>query len=219
MISRNYLNVIILNLGVLCLSDNISKIADPSTIGLASFGIGLFCLAFVVAGLVGPAAMAVIIPLALAVAVVHFFAGTFGYIKGELFTALAFNVYGLFWLTFGIMQFGVAMKWFAPDASILLVFYLAWTIFTFYVFLATLATCTAVILAIGTLLIVFALLTLSIFLSAPILGVYAGYLGIYTALNALYISAGGLLNTMYGRTVLPMGTPWASPVSSKNLQA
>lgn len=201
------------------MSEDISKIADPSTIGLASFGIGLFCLAFVVAGIVGPAAMAVIIPLALSVAVVHFFAGTFGFIKGELFTALAFNIYGLFWLSFGIMQFGVAMKWFAPDAAILLVYYLAWTLFTAYVFIATLVTCTAVILAIGTLLIIFALLTLSIYLSSPVLGVYAGYLGIYTAINALYISAGGLLNTMYGYSVLPMGSPWKCTVSNKNLQA
>lgn len=200
------------------MSENISKIADPSTIGLAAFGIGLFCLAFVVAGLVGPAAMAVIIPLSLAVALIHFFSGIFGFIKGELFTAVAFNIYGLFWLSFGVMQLGVALKWFAPDAATLLVYYLAWTIFTAIVFYAALCTTTAIILTIGTLLIIFALLTLSIFLVSPQLGIYAGYLGIYTALNALYVSAGGLLNTMYGRTVLSMGTPWkkATPPPAQN---
>jgi uncharacterized protein len=191
------------------MSEN-SKIADPSTVGLASFGLGLFCLAFVVAGIAGPAPMALIIPLALVVALVHFFAGVFGYRKGELFTALAFHIYGLFWLTFGIMNLGASLKWFAPPGdTMMMIFYLAFTIFTAYVFIGTLLTCTAVILTIGTLLVIFALLTLSIFLNSPALGVYAGYLGIYTALNALYVSAGGLLNTMYGRTVLPMGTPWA----------
>ncbi len=148
------------------MSEGISKIADPSTIGLASFGIGLFCLAFMVAGLVGPAAVAVIIPLCLGVAVVHFFSGTFGFIKGELFTALAFNIYGLFWLSFGILQLGIALKWFAPDAAIMQIYYLVWTIFTAYVFLATFCINTAVVLAIGTLLILFILLTLSVFLSS-----------------------------------------------------
>ncbi|BBB92113.1 MAG TPA: acetate uptake transporter [Methylomusa anaerophila] len=193
------------------MSEDISKIADPSTIGLASFGIGLFVLAFVVAGIGGTVPLGVIVPLTLAVALVHFSAGTFGYIKGELFSALAFNLYGLFWFSFGILQLGVALKWWAPDPIILQWFYLAWTIFTAYVFIATLVTNTALILAIGTLLIVFALLFLSALLSSQSLAVYAGYLGIYTALNALYISAAGLLNTMYGRTVLPVGTPWKSP--------
>lgn len=193
---------------------DVSKIADPSTVGLASFGIGLFCLAFVVAGLVGPGAMAVIIPLALGVALIHFVSGTFGFIKGELFTALAFYGYGLFWFSFAIMQLGVVLKWFAPDASILLIYYIAWTIFTAFIFIATLVTNTAVILTIGTLLVIFVLLVLSIALANPVLGVYAGYLGIYTALNALYITAGSILNTMYGRTVLPMGTPWKSATTT-----
>ncbi|MGV8907312.1 MAG: hypothetical protein ACOH15_12065 [Acetobacterium sp.] len=40
------------------MSDNVSKIADPTTMGLASFGIGLFVLVLMVAGII-PAAKAV----------------------------------------------------------------------------------------------------------------------------------------------------------------
>lgn len=190
------------------MSDNISKIADPTTMGIASFGIGLFVLAFMIAGIIPADAIGVIIPLAISVSVVHFFAGTFGYIKGELFTALAFNIYGMFWLFFGLMNFGVVMGWFAPDAMTVGVLYLTWTIFTLIVFIATLRTATAVILCIGTLLIVFALLTLSVFLVSPVLGMYAGYIGIFTALCAFYICAAGLINPMYERAVLPMGSAW-----------
>lgn len=190
------------------MSDNVSKIADPTTMGIASFGIGLFVLAFMIAGIIPVDAIGVIIPLAITVSVVHFFAGTFGYIKGELYTALAFNIYGMFWLFFGLMNFGVVMGWFAPDAMTVGVLYLVWTIFTLIMFVATLRTATAVILCIGTLLIVFGLLTLSVFLASPALGIYAGYVGIFTALNALYICAAGIINPMYERTVLPMGSAW-----------
>lgn len=193
---------------------DVSKIADPSTVGLASFGLGLFCLAALVAGLIGPAALAVIIPLALGVSLVHFVAGTFGFIKGELFTALAFYGYGLFWFTFSVLQLGTVLKWYAPDNDIMLVFYIAYTIFTAFIFIATLVTNTAVILTIGTLLAIFGLLDLSIILGNADLAKYAGYIGIYTALNALYITAGSILNTMYGRTVLPMGTAWSKPSNS-----
>lgn len=193
---------------------DVSKIADPSTVGMASFGIALFCLASLVAGVTGPAALAVIIPLALGTALVHFVAGTFGFIKGELFTALAFYGYGLFWFTFGVLQLGTALKWFAPDNDIMLMFYIAYTIFTVFIFFATLVTNTAVILTIGTLLAVFVLLDLSIIINNPLLAKYAGYLGFYTALNALYVVGGSILNTMYGRTVLPMGGAWSKPSNS-----
>lgn len=195
---------------------DVSKIADPSTIGLASFGIALFCLASLVAGFTGPAALAVIIPLALGTAIVHFVAGTFGFIKGELFTALAFYGYGLFWFTFGLLQLGTVLKWYAPDNDIMLWFYLAYTIFTVFIFIATLVTNTAVILAIGTLLAIFVLLDLSIIMNNPLLAKYAGYIGIYTALNALYITAASLLNTMYGCTVLPVGSAWKKTSPSVN---
>lgn len=40
-----------------------SAIADPATVGLASFSIALFCLSCLNAGLTGPEALGVIIPL------------------------------------------------------------------------------------------------------------------------------------------------------------
>jgi succinate-acetate transporter protein len=123
----------------------VSKIADPSTVGLTSFAIGLFCLASLVAGLVGPAALAVLIPLAMGVALIHFVSGTFGFIKGELFTAVAFYGYGLFWFTFSLLQLGSLLKWYAPDNGIMLALYVGYTIFTVIIFLATLVTNTVVI--------------------------------------------------------------------------
>ena len=173
----------------------------PSTVGLASFGIALFCLSFVNAGLVGAGSIGLIIATALICGgLVHIMVALWGFLKNELYTALVFGTYGAFWTIFSLFQLGVVLKWFEVDPGMMTIFFIAWTIFTFFVWVATLATNTAVIIVITTLLIVFILLDLG-------LGQLAGYLGIFTALAALYTSAAGLLNTMFGKQVLPVGGP------------
>jgi len=179
-------------------------IADPSTVGLASFGIGLFTLSFFNAGIIGPKSMSVIVPLALITALIHFFAAWFGFRKNELFTALVFGIYGMFWLVYGLINLGVAVKWFELDANALLVFLIAYTIFTFYIWIATFPTNKAVILTLTLLLVVFLLLDFGL-AGSPSLIPLAGYVGMLDALCALYISAAGLLGAMYGKSVLPVG--------------
>lgn len=180
-------------------------IADPSTLGLASFGIGLFTLSFFNAGILGPNAISVLIPTAFMAGVVHFLAAIFGFKKNELFTALVFGAFGMFWQVWAILNLGCALKWFELDAHTLLVFLIAYTIFTFIIFIATLVTNMGVILAIGILLAVFICLDLGLAGIAAKGIVWAGYLGIVDSLVALYLCAAGILNTLYGRTVLGVG--------------
>jgi hypothetical protein len=186
-------------------------IADPSTVGLASFGIALFTLSFYNAGIIGPNSLSVIAPLALLTGVIHFFAALTGFKKNELFTALVFGIYGMFWFTYGLLQTLVAAKVFTLDAGALLILLIAYTIFTAYVLISSLVTNVAVILTLAVLLLVFLLLDFGL---APVLSggepkgtllTWGGYVGIVDALLALYLSAGGLLGAMYGRSVLPVG--------------
>lgn len=179
-------------------------IADPSTVGLASFGIALFTLSFYNAGIVGPKAVSILIPLALITGMIHIIACLSGFKKNELFTGLVFGIYGMFWLVHGLLNLGVALKWYELDANTLLVFLVAYTIFTFYVLIASLVTNKAVILTLILLLVVFLLLDFGL-AGYPSLIVTAGYVGIIDALMALYISAAGLIGTLYGRSVLPVG--------------
>jgi hypothetical protein len=179
-------------------------VADPSTVGLASFGIGLFTLSFYNAGLVGANALSIIIPLALMTGLIHFFACLSGFKKNELFTALVFGIFGMFWVVYGLMQLGSVLKWYVIDANTLLVFLIAYTIFTVYVLIASLVTNKAVILTLIVLLAVFVLLDLGLSV-APGCIQLAGYVGIVDGLMALYISAAGLLGALYGRSVLPVG--------------
>lgn len=180
-------------------------IADPSTVGLGSFSIGLFCLSFFNAGILGPNAISVLIPMAFFVGIIHFFAAIFGFKKNELFTALVFAVFGMFWCIWSILNLGCALKWFELDAHTLLVFLIAYTIFTAIIFIGTLVTNVAVILLLGLLLAVFVCLDLGLAGTAPKGIVWGGYVGIVDGLVGFYIMAAGILNTLYGRTVLGVG--------------
>lgn len=179
-------------------------IADPSTVGLASFGIALFTLSFLNAGIVGPNAVSVLIPLALVTALIHFFACMNGFKKNELFTALVFGIYGMFWAVWGLINFGCALKWFSLDVKTLMIFMIAYTIFTAIIFVATLVTNKAVILTLAVLLAVFLLLDIGL-AGNPTFIIWAGYLGMIDGLLALYLTAAGILGALYGRTVLPVG--------------
>ncbi len=181
-----------------------NAVADPSTVGLASFGIALFTLSFLNAGIVGPNAISILIPLALLTGLIHFFACLSGFKKNELFTAVVFGIYGMFWAIWGLINLGVALKWYELDAKTLMVFCIAYTIFTAIIFIATLVTNKAVILTLALLLAVFLLLDFGL-AGSPGLIVYAGYIGMVDGLMALYLTAAGLLATMYGRPVLPVG--------------
>ena len=179
-------------------------IADPSTVGLASFGIALFTLSFLNADLIGPQSMGVIVPTAIMTGVIHLFATWYGFRKNELFTALVFGIYGMFWLTYGLINLGVAANLFELDANALLAFLVAYTIFTAYVLVAALVTNVAVILTLAALLAVFLLLDFGL-AGHPSLFPWAGYVGMVDALLALYVSAAGLLATLWGHPVLPVG--------------
>ncbi len=179
-------------------------IADPSTVGLASFGIALFTLSFLNAGIVGPNAISVLIPLALITALIHFFACMNGFKKNELFTALVFGIYGMFWAVWSMINFGCALKWFSLDIKTLMIFMIAYTIFTAIIFFATFATNKAVILTLAVLLAVFLCLDFGL-AGHPEYVVFAGYLGMIDGLLALYLTAAGILGALYGRPILPVG--------------
>lgn len=196
---------------------DVSKMAEPTPVGLASFAICLFCVACVWAGFGGgPGAAGVLIPLLFSVALVHFLVGTFCFHKGELFTAMAFYTYGFFLLSLAIMDLGKALNWFTADPNTLLIFFISFTIFTVVMWLGTLVTQTALITTFTALVGVFVLLDLSIVMQNPAFVKYAGYVGIVCSLNVFYIFSGMILGAMYGRPVLPMGSAWYKPSNTTN---
>jgi succinate-acetate transporter protein len=182
-----------------------NAVADPSTVGLASFGIALFTLSFYNAGMLGPNAISVLIPMALFTALIHFFACLSGFKKNELFTAVVFGIYGMFWAIWGVLNLGCALKWYELDVKTLMVFCIAYTIFTAIILVSALRTHVALVITLVLLLGVFVCLDLGLAGKMANGIVIAGYLGIADGLMALYLVAVSLLAAMYGKPILPVG--------------
>ncbi|MHB1499670.1 MAG: acetate uptake transporter [Candidatus Dormibacteria bacterium] len=182
-------------------------IADPAPLGLAGFGVTTMLLSFINAGIIGAGATTAVLPMAAAYGGLgQLLAGMWAFKRGNTFAATAFTSYGCFWFSYYLLV-GVWAKSVTPaDASPIIGLYLfMWGVFTAYMFVASLGGTRAV-------QVVFALLTLTFL----VLGVGAwgwgggtglthigGYLGILTAIAALYTSFADVTNATFKRVVLP----------------
>jgi uncharacterized protein len=184
------------------------KIADPGPLGLAGFGLTTCILSLINAGVTSADAMGVVLGLALVYGgAAQLLAGMWEFRKGNTFGATAFTSYGAFWIAFYFIVHA------APKAG-LGVFLFFFGVLTLYLWFGTFYLNRA-------LFYIFLLLTVTFFLLAlaefHVLGSAApgGWFGLVTGLLALYTSAAGVINSVAGRTVLPVGKPYvAQPVSS-----
>jgi succinate-acetate transporter protein len=181
-------------------------IADPGPLGLAGFAMTTFVLSCFNAGLVAKELETVVLPLALFYGgLAQLLAGMWEFRKANTFGAVAFSSYGAFWLSFAAYARFVAPglpPGGAPTATGL--FLLAWTIFTAYMTIASLRVSGAVAVVFILLLATFLVLTIGAFTRAGGITAAGGYLGLATALAAWYASSAGVINTTFGRTVVPV---------------
>lgn len=182
-------------------------IGDPGPLGLAAFAMTTFVLSCVNAKLLNAGTESVVASLALFYGGgAQLLAGMWEFRQGNTFGATAFSSYGAFWLAFwGLAEFykpaaGVT----ASDASHAVgVFLLGWTIFTAYMFVASLRTTAAIAAVFGALTLTFLFLTLGAFDHTKLTQV-GGWLGLLTAVLAWYASFAGVTNTTWKRTLLPV---------------
>lgn len=194
--------------------------ADPGPLGLAGFAGTTFMLSMINAGLVGKGSLVGggLLPMVAALAVAYggiaqLIAGIWEFRTGNTFGAVAFCSYGAFWISFFlIVQLGVAgVVASKGDVFAGLSLYLyTWTIFTVYMFVASLRTSGAVALVFLLLTITFLLLAIG---NASLVGTLhvtngtiklGGWLGIITAIAAWYASAAAVINSTFGRVVAPV---------------
>jgi succinate-acetate transporter protein len=183
------------------------KIADPGPLGLGAFALTTFILSMFNAGLVRGAGLPIVFGVALMYGgIAQILAGMWEFRSGNTFGATAFTSYGAFWLSYwAYVQFYAAdvAKADANGKAVGL-FLIAWGIFTAYMLIAALRTN-------GGLVAVFALLLVTFFL----LGIgeagghtdvvkAGGYFGLVTAAGAWYCSFAGVLNSTFGRAILPL---------------
>ena len=182
-----------------------SAIADPGPLGLACFALTTFCLSMINAGIVDKAATIVVISLALVYGgVTQILAGMWEFKKNNVFGATAFSSYGAFWISLGVFDLLGSLHLVTVPVQGVWLFLLAWTIFTFYMWIGSFGTSRALVVTFTLLLIAFILLTIGAAGNATS-HTLGGYVGILTAVAAWYASAAGICNTVFGRVIFPVG--------------
>jgi succinate-acetate transporter protein len=180
--------------------------ADPGPLGLAGFALTTFVLSMFNAGLVDKAGEPVVLGVALAYGgIAQFAAGMWEFRTGNTFGAVAFTSYGAFWVSFWAL-----VTFFAADippehaGAAIGLFLISWGIFTAYMFFASLRTTAAVALVFVLLAITYFLLGIGESSESSGLVEIGGWAGILTAIAAWYASFAAVINSTFGRTVLPV---------------
>ncbi|MBD1392191.1 acetate uptake transporter [Mucilaginibacter glaciei] len=127
--------------------------------------------------------------------------------KNNTFGLTAFTSYGFFWLSLVGLLVMPKLGWGSKPSELSMCCYLGiWGLFTFCLFFGTLKLNRALQFVFGSLTILFFLLALGDATGNPDIKKIAGYEGIICGLSAIYTGIAGVLNEVYCRTVMPIGT-------------
>jgi uncharacterized protein len=178
------------------------SIADPAPLGLGAFALTTFVLSMFNAGLVGKAGEPVVLGLALAYGGgAQVLAGMWEFRKGNAFGATAFSSFGAFWLSYWAF---VAFFSKGVPATAVGLYLIAWGVFTFYMWIASFRTTTAVMVVFLLLWITFVLLGIGAAAGNGSITKLGGWVGLVTAVAAWYASFAGVTNFTFGREVVPV---------------
>jgi uncharacterized protein len=179
------------------------KLANPAPLGLSGFALTTWMLSMVNAGWFTGTSVPLVLASAFAFGgTAQFAAGLMEMPRGNTFGFVAFCAYGAFWWSFALFaQFYAA----SVPAGFVGWWLLMWGVFTFYMWLGSLALNRAVQLVFLALWITFFLLGAADLFAMPALHVAGGYTGLVTAVLAFYLAAAEVINETHGRIVLPIG--------------
>ena len=188
--------------------------ADPGPLGLAGFAATTFFLSVVNTNMLGASVQAIVFGLAFFYGgLAQLLAGMWEFAKGNTFGAVAFSSYGAFWLSFWWMLTHLPSS--AKPNDLLhgvALYLLCWTIFTFYMTIASSRTTGAIFAVFVLLTLAFLALTIGFFSeSAAAFAANSngwihlgGWLGILTAIAAWYTAFAGVTNSTFKRVVVPV---------------
>ncbi|EDM64927.1 hypothetical protein PE36_07846 [Moritella sp. PE36] len=183
-----------------------TQLANPAPLGLMGFGMTTVLLNIHNAGFFPMDSMILAMGIFYG-GISQIIAGILCYKRGDTFGTTAFISYGFFWLTLvGLIlmpKMGVA----ASPAGFMGWYLLLWGLFTAGLFIGSLRYPRAKQIVFASLTALFFLLAARDFSGSAVIGVIAGYVGIFCGLSAMYFSMAQVLNGEYGREILPVGKP------------
>jgi succinate-acetate transporter protein len=191
--------------------------ADPGPLGLAGFALSTFMLSLINTGLVGTHAApgGGLLPMVAGLVIAYggiaqFLAGIWEFRTGNTFGAVAFCSYGAFWISFYFIVHSVGENVPTEVFSGLGLYLWSWGIFTTYMFFASLRTTGAVALVFALLAATFIVLGIG---NSALAGTHnainttikiGGWIGVATAVAAWYASFAAVINSTFGRVMLPV---------------
>src|ERR1700760_644795 len=127
--------------------------------------------------------------------------------KNNTFGLTGFTSYGFFWLTLVALIVMPKLGWMtAPSETGMIAYLVMWGLFTLLLFFGTLKLSRALQFVFASLTILFFLLALGDYTGNASITHTAGYEGIICGASAIYTGIAGLMNEMYGRVVMPVGS-------------
>ncbi|MDT3401431.1 acetate uptake transporter [Mucilaginibacter terrae] len=185
-------------------------IANPAPLGLCAFGLTTVLLNIHNAGFTELSSMILAMGIFYG-GLAQVIAGVIEAKKNNTFGLTAFTSYGFFWLSLVALIVMPKLGWADPASNGSMVAYLSmWGIFTLCLFFGTLRLNRALQFVFGSLVILFGLLVWGDASGNADIKHLAGYEGIICGASAIYTGIAGVLNEVYGKTVLPIG-----PVDAK----
>lgn len=181
---------------------------DPGPIALAAFASSTFLLSWVNAGLIDRTAIQAVIASAWVLGgLIQFVVGLYALTRGRLFAATAFISYGGFWIAFAIYEVFNASKVAPAEHGHATALFLApWLVFTAIVWVAAWKTNFALLAGLSILFVTIATLTLGQAVGSESWIKIGGWLGLILSLEIFYLAAAELINQVFEREVMPLGT-------------
>jgi len=180
--------------------------ANPAPLGLLAFGMTTVLLNFHNAGIFEFNAMILGMGIFYG-GLAQVVAGIMEWKKKNTFGLTAFASYGFFWLTLVALLILPKLGWGDKTSNTGMEWYLImWGLFTLLMFVGTLRLSRALQFVFGSLTILFFLLAIGEATENAQVTQIAGYEGIICGLSAIYTGIAQVLNEIYQRTVLPLGT-------------
>jgi len=182
-----------------------NKLANPAPLGLMGFGMTTVLLNIHNAGFFELGSMILAMGIFYG-GVAQVIAGIMEFKKGNTFGTTAFTSYGLFWMTLVFLIVFPTLGWKqGPPAGFMGWYLFMWGLFTFFMWIGTFGNNRALQTVFFTLWILFFLLAIKDWSGARIVGIIAGYEGIFCGLSAIYLAMAEVINETQGKTVLPIG--------------
>ena len=184
------------------------KTASPGALGLLGFGLTTFLLNLHNAGAYKMNSMIFAMGLCYGGAA-QVLAGIFEFKRGDLFGMIAFMSYGFFWwsLIFTLAFPGMGTWAAASDGTALGCYMFIWGVFSTMMFIGTILKRApwALTFVFFTVWVLFYLLAAHFWSENKKVLQAAGIEGVICGLSAIYLACAEVLNSVAGRTILPIG--------------